>query len=97
MNPAISPVRVSVVQFDPQVRTQHRTTNLQHSLALATEAANGGAKLIVLPELSNCGYFFANRQDAFDHAEIVRTEEACRFGSNLLPGIVCIWLRALAN
>ncbi|MGY4640651.1 nitrilase family protein [Pseudomonas sp. TE24901] len=71
MNPATSPVRVSVVQFDPQVGTEHRNANLRQCLALATEAANGGATLIVLPELSNCGYFFASRQDAFDHAEAV--------------------------
>ena len=50
---------------------EHRNANLRHSVELATEAANGGASLIVLPELSNCGYLFANRQDAFDHAEIV--------------------------
>ncbi|NWE22270.1 nitrilase family protein [Pseudomonas sp. P7548] len=71
MNPATSSVRVSVVQFDPQVGTEHRNANLRQCLALATEAANGGATLIVLPELSNCGYFFASRQDAFDHAEAV--------------------------
>ena len=95
MNPAISPVRVSVVQFDPQVGTQHRTANLHHSLALATEAADGGATLIVLPELSNCGYFFANRQDAFDHAEIVPNgrsvqawiEFACRHQVYLAAGL----------
>jgi len=71
MNPATSSVRVSVVQFDPQVGTEHRNANLRQCLALATEAANGGATLIVLPELSNCGYFFASRQDAFHHAEAV--------------------------
>ncbi|MCS4249931.1 nitrilase family protein [Pseudomonas sp. BIGb0164] len=71
MNPATSSVRVSVVQFDPQVGTEHRNANLRQCLALATEAANGGATLIVLPELSNCGYFFTSRQDAFDHAEAV--------------------------
>lgn len=71
MNPSISPVRVAVVQFDPQVGIDHRRANLRLSLELAAQAANGGAKLIVLPELSNCGYFFADRQDAFAHAEAV--------------------------
>ena len=71
MNQATSPVRVSVVQFDPQVGVDHRTTNLRRSLELAAAAANGGANLIVLPELSNCGYFFSSRKDAFDHAEAV--------------------------
>ncbi|PIB60784.1 nitrilase family protein [Pseudomonas sp. 2822-17] len=71
MNPSISPVRVAIVQFDPQVGIDHRRANLRLSLELAAQAANGGAKLIVLPELSNCGYFFADRQDAFAHAEAV--------------------------
>lgn len=30
-----------------------------------------GANLIVLPELANTGYLFANRRDAFNHAEAV--------------------------
>lgn len=71
MSQAISPVRIAVVQFDPQVGLDHRSSNLRRSLELAMEAANGGANLIVLPELSNCGYFFANRQEAFEHAETV--------------------------
>ena len=71
MNQATSPVRVSVVQFDPQVGTQRRSANLRRSLELAAQAVNSGANLIVLPELSNCGYYFANRRDAFDHAESV--------------------------
>ncbi|MDR9754091.1 nitrilase family protein [Pseudomonas sp. SZMC_28357] len=71
MSEPISPVRVAVVQFDPQVGTDHCESNLRQSLELALEAAHGGANLIVLPELSNCGYFFKNRQDAFDHSESV--------------------------
>jgi N-carbamoylputrescine amidase len=71
MNQPTSPIRVSVVQFDPQVGVDHRAANLRRSLELAAEAANGGANLIVLPELSNCGYFFSCRKDAFDHAEAV--------------------------
>jgi len=71
MSQPTSPVRIAVVQFDPQVGMQNRERNLRHSLDLATEAVNGGANLIVLPELSNSGYFFNGRQDAFDHAEEV--------------------------
>jgi predicted amidohydrolase len=71
MNEPISPVRVAVVQFDPQVGINNRETNLLRSLALAQEAVDGGANLVVLPELSNVGYFFSSRQDAFEHAESV--------------------------
>ena len=66
---AVSPVRVAVVQFDPQVGTDNTQTNLENSLALALQAVENGANLIVLPELTNTGYLFANRQDAFNHAE----------------------------
>ncbi|MBA1377938.1 nitrilase family protein [Pseudomonas brassicacearum] len=71
MSEPISPVRVAVVQFDPQVGINNRETNLLRSLALAQEAVDGGANLVVLPELSNVGYFFSSRQDAFEHAEPV--------------------------
>jgi N-carbamoylputrescine amidase len=71
MSEPISPVRVAVVQFDPQVGINNRETNLLRSLALAQKAVDGGANLVVLPELSNAGYFFSSRQDAFEHAESV--------------------------
>jgi len=71
MSEPISPVRVAVVQFDPQVGINNRETNLLRSLALAQEAVEGGANLVVLPELSNSGYFFSSRQEAFEHAESV--------------------------
>ncbi|WP_434608681.1 nitrilase family protein [Pseudomonas sp. R1-7] len=71
MSEPTSPVRVAVVQFDPQVGISNRETNLHRSLALAAKAVDDGANLVVLPELSNTGYFFTSRQDAFEHAESV--------------------------
>jgi hypothetical protein len=56
MNEATSLARVAVVQFDPQVGTQNRQSNLDNSLSLALQAVNNGANLIVLPELANTGY-----------------------------------------
>ena len=75
---AVSGVRVAVVQFDPQVGTQNLQNNLKNSLDLALQAVNNGANLIVLPELANTGYLFANRQDAFEHAESVPDGPSCR-------------------
>ncbi|TFY95111.1 hydratase [Pseudomonas nabeulensis] len=71
MNEATSLVRVAVVQFDPQVGTQNRQSNLDTSLSLSLQAVNNGANLIVLPELANTGYLFSNRQEAFQHAESI--------------------------
>ena len=95
MSEPASPARVAVIQLDPQVGVNNRANNLGQSLALATEAANGGANLIVLPELTNCGYFFSSRQDAFDHAERVPGGEsvqawidfACRHQVYLVAGL----------
>ncbi|WP_296250095.1 nitrilase family protein [Pseudomonas sp. UBA4194] len=68
---AISPVRVAVVQFDPQCGPENRSANLSNSLYLAQQAAAGGANLIVLPELANTGYAYRNREEAFALAEAV--------------------------
>lgn len=66
---SVSPVKVAVIQFDPQVGMENRERNLRHGLDLALQAVNNGANLIVMPELANTGYLFTNRKEAFDHAE----------------------------
>lgn len=66
---AVSPVRVAVIQFDPQVGLEHCDSNLCRSLALAEQAVKEGANLIVLPELANTGYSFNSRAEAYAHAE----------------------------
>lgn len=66
-----SPIRIAVVQFDPQTGLQNCPRNLQQSLNLALEAVQGGANLIVLPELANTGYMFETRKEAFEHAELI--------------------------
>lgn len=52
---SISPVRIAVIQFDPQVGVEQGSANLERSLMLARQAISAGANLIVLPELSNTG------------------------------------------
>ncbi|WP_249672227.1 nitrilase family protein [Pseudomonas abieticivorans] len=71
MSTPASPVRIAVIQFDPQVGTEKRETNLAHVLLLAHQAVEQGANLIVLPELATTGYAFTNREEAFAHAEHV--------------------------
>ncbi len=44
MSEPTSPVRVSVVQFDPQVGIETYDANLCRSLELALEAVNGGTE-----------------------------------------------------
>ena len=68
---AVSPVRVAVVQFEPQVGVENLKKN-----ALAVEqrliaAADNGAGLVVLPELATTGYVFDTREEAFAHSESV--------------------------
>ena len=67
----VSPVRAAAVQFDPRIGVENKDKNLQRTLLLINEAAEGGATLIVLPELANTGYAFATREQAYAHAEPV--------------------------
>ncbi|MBA4493532.1 nitrilase family protein [Paenactinomyces guangxiensis] len=66
-----SPVKVAVVQMDPQVGLENKAKNVQMTLDYINQAASNGAKLIVLPELCNTGYSFQTREEAFAHAEPV--------------------------
>lgn len=77
-NHPVSPARVAVIQFDPQVGTQNRADNVDRGLALAARAARDGANLIVLPELSATGYSFRDRAEAYQHAEDVPGGETVR-------------------
>lgn len=70
--PPVSPVRIAVIQHDPQVGLEHCGDNLSRGLILARRAARDGANLIVLPELSNTGYTFQSRAEAYAHAETLQ-------------------------
>ncbi|MGV9777144.1 nitrilase family protein [Streptosporangium sp. NPDC003464] len=67
----VSPVRVAVVQLDPRVGVDSRKDNMARALRSATQAADGGADLVVLPELATTGYSFETRAEVYAHAERV--------------------------
>ncbi len=60
-------VKVAGVQMEPIVG--EKSVNVSKGISLISEAANKGAKLIVLPELCNSGYVFNSREEAFSLAE----------------------------
>src|SRR5687768_5235035 len=66
-----SPVRVAVVQFDPQVGIENLPSNAAAVQERLERALAAGANLIVLPELATTGYSFSTRAEAFVHAEDV--------------------------
>ncbi|HZS33707.1 MAG TPA: nitrilase family protein [Methylomirabilota bacterium] len=69
-------VKIACIQMEPSVGDKER--NLQRSLELIDEAADAGARLIVLPELCTSGYVFASRDEAFALAESVPDGPTCR-------------------
>ncbi|MCO5973392.1 nitrilase family protein [Actinoallomurus soli] len=75
---SVSPVRVAVIQFAPQAGLENRAANSERALALASQAVEDGATLIVLPELATTGYSFRDRAEAYDHAESVPAGETVR-------------------
>jgi N-carbamoylputrescine amidase len=90
---AESPITLACIQWEPRVG--EKEANVARSLALISQAAEKGARLIVLPELCNSGYVFASRQEAFGLAETVPdgpttkawAEAARRHGAVIVAGI----------
>jgi N-carbamoylputrescine amidase len=60
-------VKVACIQMQPAIGKVE--ANLAHGIGLINRAAELGAKLIVLPELSNTGYMFQSREEAFALSE----------------------------
>lgn len=63
------PVRVAAIQFKPVFGQKEE--NLQKLIPLVIEAANGGAKIVVLPELCAVGYSFMSKESAAEVAEAI--------------------------
>ncbi|AZM58190.1 MULTISPECIES: nitrilase family protein [unclassified Streptomyces] len=67
----VSPVRVAVAQFEPQVGVENLKANAAAVEQRLHEAGSSGARLVVLPELATTGYVFNTREEAFAHSETI--------------------------
>lgn len=74
-------MRVAAVQFSPALK------NYEHNLAsmarLTAMASDGGARLVVLPELATCGYSFLYDEEARPFAESAEDGRTTRVMTNL--------------
>ncbi len=68
--PVPASLTVAAIQMEPRIG--HTEYNLSHSLSLIEQAADQGATLAVLPELTNSGYVFETREEAMSLAEDAR-------------------------
>lgn len=88
-----SKLRIACVQMEPRVGEKDH--NVARGLELISRAAEGGANLVVLPELSNSGYVFETREEAFSLAEEIPNgpttkawmEAAAKHGMTIVAGI----------
>ncbi len=64
-------IMAAAIQMEPLIGQVER--NRAHSLDLIEKAADRGATLAVLPELTNSGYVFESRDEAVSLAEDART------------------------
>jgi N-carbamoylputrescine amidase len=93
MNTGSGLVTVACLQMRPTFGDV--ASNVAASLSMIDEAAERGARLVVLPELCNSGYRFASREEAFALAEEIPggptikawAERAARHGLYLVAGI----------
>ncbi|MFJ7078952.1 nitrilase family protein [Streptomyces sp. NPDC098781] len=67
----VSPARVAVVQFEPQVGVENLKANATAVEQRLNSAGESGASLVVLPELATTGYVFETREEAFAHSESI--------------------------
>jgi predicted amidohydrolase len=86
-------VRIACIQMQPAIGKGE--DNVTHGIGLIKHAVERGAELIVLPELSNSGYMFNSREEAFALSEPIPdgptvnawSEIASRHKLHLVAGI----------
>jgi len=71
-----SVVKVAAIQMEPRICK--REENLEKSLSMLKQGVDMGAELIVLPELSNTGFVFNSRREAFSQAEEIPNGPTCK-------------------
>ena len=74
-------VKVACIQMQPAIGKVE--ANLAHGIGLINRAAELGANLIVLPELSNTGYMFQSREEAFALSEPIPNGPTVRAWSEI--------------
>jgi predicted amidohydrolase len=86
------PYRVAAIQFEPALF--HKEANLTRLLRLTEEAAAGGARLIVTPEMATTAYCWASRDEVAADVEPIPgpttrrfAEIAARFGCWIVLGM----------
>lgn len=79
-------MKVAAIQFSPMFRSNR--ANISRMSRLGAQAAEGGAKLIVFPELATCGYSFMSPEDIGPHVETLR---------DFSPGTSFFAMQALAK
>ncbi len=89
-----SEIGLACVQMEPRIGAVEE--NIAKSVAMASEAADRGADLIVLPELCNSGYVFESREEAQGLAEDARSGPAVRAWAALASARQ-LWLVAGLN
>jgi predicted amidohydrolase len=86
-------IRIACIQMQPAMGKVE--DNVTHSVGLIGRAVELGAKLVVLPELSNTGYMYQSREEAFALSEPIPngptvkawSEIAAKHGLHLVAGI----------
>jgi predicted amidohydrolase len=74
--PDVNSFVIACVQMEPRIGAKH--DNVTRAVRYIEAAAEHGAALIVLPELSNSGYVFADRDEAVSLAETLPDSETAR-------------------
>ncbi|WP_436024623.1 nitrilase family protein [Trinickia sp. LjRoot230] len=91
--PSIEPLVIACVQMEPHIG--EKDDNVARCIRHIETAASHGASLVVLPELANTGYVFADREEALALAEPLPdgasaqllTQAAQRLGVYIVAGI----------